>query len=95
VLGTIKWYVKFYLQLELKNISNGLNEIAAEINSPTTLCRRLPSMEKSNLFAMTTLIQYYKMISTINRDRAGVVGHVCNSNTQEANAGQTPSPKPE
>lgn len=94
-MSDIKWYVKFYLQPKLKSISSGLSEIAVKINSPTTLCRRFPSVVKSNLFAMTTLIQYYKLVSTLNRDRAGVVGHVCNSNTQEAEAGQMQSPKPE
>lgn len=57
-------------------------KIAAKINSCSTLCRRLPSMVKSNLLAMTTLIWHRKLVGTLNQDTAGVLGHVCNSNTQ-------------
>lgn len=94
-MSDIKWYVKFYQQLGLRIISNGLNEIAAKSNSCSTLCRRRPSMVTSNLFAMTTLIRHRKLVGTLNQDAAGIGGHVFNSNTQEAEAGQTEGPKPE
>lgn len=60
-----------------------------------SLCRRLPSMVTSNLFAMTTLIRHRKLVGTLNQDTAGIGGHVYNANTQEAEAGQTEGPKPE
>lgn len=94
-MSDIKWYVKFYRQLGFKIIPNVLNEIAAKSNSCSTLYRRLPSMVMSNLFAMTTLIWQHKLVGTLNQDTAGIGGHVCNSNTQEAEAGQREGPKPE